>query len=811
MTVRSAILGVLLGLFVSTFTYFNDQVIRQTFFVGNHLPISVFGFLVVIVLLVNPLLRRIRDKFALRPLEIAIIVAIGLASCGWPGSSFFRVFTGLVGLPGHLYNGKMAWQGQHAMSYVPGCSPFVGAAQVREADKLADDIARAAQGQQETPYGRLWATLPLEGRELVSMVHGGTASLKSERFHELVDNINTCIADTQFYDADAFAGVALPEAVRARVKAFEQGSLSERDIQFLNRALLVAALPDHILPVPEGSGVLLENGSGEAPAVVSLIQGLGKGELRGMAGTLLRSWWPVIRFWGGLALLMGLAVVCVVVIVQPQWKNELLPYPTAYFVREFAERDPNRSLPHVAGSRLFWYGFAVVLALHLINGLQAWFPQSVKIPLTFDFVPLNTLFPVASWEILHFLLRPTVVPTVVAFTFFLSTQVSFSVGISPVVYAMVFSVLVHNGIAVSNNATGLHNFPMMRFGAYLGSAVMVFYIGRRYYLAVLSSAFLLRRHEEAPRMAVWATRVLVVSVLGALVLLQGNGLDWQLGVVAIATVLVCFLIMTRINAETGIFFNQPSWMPVMVMTAVFGMQSLGPTAFFMLFMLSMVFSFDLRESIMPFVANGLHMATRRERRLPTFRVVAVVGAVVLLGFVASLGATLYFQYRHGLNFADAFATKGAAPMPMDKMTAAVSELSAYGELNASVDVSGFGRLGSMRPNMASVGWIAIGVVLVVVCSALRTRYAWWPIHPVLFLVWGTYFPCKYLGFSILLGWALKTLVVRFAGAKGYHAVKPVMFGVIAGELSAGLFWIIVGTLYFFITGKVPTSYAIFHT
>jgi hypothetical protein len=65
------------------------------------------------------------------------------------------------------------------------------------------------------------------------------------------------------------------------------------------------------------------------------------------------------------------------------------------------------------------------------------------------------------------------------------------------------------------------------------------------------------------------------------------------------------------------------------------------------------------------------------------------------------------------------------------------------------------------------------------------------------------------GPSFLLGWAIKAGVVRTTGARGYHAVKPFMVGVIAGELLSGLLWMMIGAAYYFSTGKSPASYAIF--
>ena len=54
MTFRYVIAGLLGAAFIGGFTYFNDNIMRQPLLIGNHMPHSVYGALVVFVLLVNP-------------------------------------------------------------------------------------------------------------------------------------------------------------------------------------------------------------------------------------------------------------------------------------------------------------------------------------------------------------------------------------------------------------------------------------------------------------------------------------------------------------------------------------------------------------------------------------------------------------------------------------------------------------------------------------------------------------------------------------------------------------------------------------
>jgi hypothetical protein len=54
------------------------------------------------------------------------------------------------------------------------------------------------------------------------------------------------------------------------------------------------------------------------------------------------------------------------------------------------------------------------------------------------------------------------------------------------------------------------------------------------------------------------------------------------------------------------------------------------------------------------------------------------------------------------------------------------------------------------------------------------------------------FPAGRLWFSFLVGWLIKTLVVRFGGAKGYTDGKVFFIGVILGDCIAAGFWLLMG-------------------
>lgn len=82
MTRRSVLLGLLGAALVCGASFLNDRVLRQTYLVGNNMPVSVYGTLILFLLFVNPLLR----KRHLSGGEMAVILALTLAACCLPGS-----------------------------------------------------------------------------------------------------------------------------------------------------------------------------------------------------------------------------------------------------------------------------------------------------------------------------------------------------------------------------------------------------------------------------------------------------------------------------------------------------------------------------------------------------------------------------------------------------------------------------------------------------------------------------------------------------------------------------------------------------
>ncbi len=824
---RAIILGLLLGLAVSAATYFNDYQIRQTMLIGNHFPISIFGAAVILLLVVNPLLRLLGPGWTLRGGEIAIIVAVALAACGWPGSGFFRGYDTIVGLPAHWMKTKPGWQSQELMSYVPGGSPRLAPGHVQD---WPETVRWLASGEGEaggaSEAGPVWSRLSEATR---SMVRRSAAGLESSRALEGADEgrllraINAELIEpigdgalwrlasdepgvaAALADADAMRARAPPDATAdsPEMAGFYVRE-AEHAVRHANRAALVSLAPEGaLLPAPSGEGVLVASGRADPYVVDTLLQGRETDPL-GVAELPWGAWWPTLRLWWTLALLLGFAALCLTLIVHPQWsRRELLAYPVARFVEEVSERQEGKTLPVVARSPMFWGALVAIMAVHSLNGLHAWYPTLPHISMELDLQGLKALFPTGSRvPVTDRLWMPRVYPSVVAFSFFLTTVVSFSLGISTLAFMLLGTLMLSSGMAVEVRLEDSNRLNLLRFGAYVGMFLIILYTGRRYYVRVAAGMVGLPRGEETPGYAIWAGRGLALTLLGSVLVLKTSGLGWGASAALVALAILIMVVMTRIVVETGAFFMQPHWMPSGVLAGLFGFDYLGPTSFIVLSIASLLMVGDPRETLMPYLANALRVADRAGNTPPT-RIAPWMGVMILAGFLVAGTTTLYVQYRFGLSRVAEWTKTTLPTMSFNQLEQFAAEAAATGTL-----ASATAGEGAFAPVEGVYPWALAGLVLVVATAAARMRLAWWPIHPVLFLVWGTY-PINHFAFSFLLGWLMKSVVVRTMGVKGYHTIKPMVIGVIAGELLAGLLWTGIGMTYFFWTGTQPVVYPVF--
>ena len=678
MTLRAVLLGFLGAAIVNGFTYFNDHVMRQSLFVSSHMPVSIYGGLILFVLLINPLIFRFIKRYAFSAKELMVIIAITLASAGIPGSSLMRNFTNSINLPYH-YN--------------------------------------------KTKTGR-----------------------KEENVLEMA-------------------------------------------------------------PKKMMTGV----GDNEGEVVSGFFQGMSVGNKNiPISKVPWSAWKRPMKFWIPLLLSLWIALVGLSLIIHRQWtQHELLPYPIAAFANSLLPKE-DKSKNSIFSNKLFWLGAGIVFCIHMNNYLYVWFPRhAVQIPLIFDFTPFVKLSKIfergGGWflQIKFYFIA-------IGIAYFLTTDVSLSLGIGPIIWVFVNGILLTYGISMGAALEGHHwiiNVKLQTFlqwGSYLGVFLSIIYIGRLYYSSVFLKAFFLRSKETVEKYAVWGARAFIVFFILFVIQLTFIGLDWQLSFLYAAITVIIYLVMSRILAETGLYFILPYLYTCVLIWGMFGIQSLGPKVIVIMSILTMAVLVDPRETLMPFIVNSLRLLDLQKIKIGKTTIYFIIA--IFLGVAIAVPMTLYLQYNYGTDKADGWTHWGPR-MPFQNALYAKQRLKAQGLLERTEKISGWERFKSISPNKSCMIAMAIGFILVIVFNSLRLRFPRFPLHPVMFLIWWSWANRMYFS-SFLIGWLIKVIVMKYGGIKLFQKVKPFMVGIIAGEVTAAMMPMIVGIIYYLITGEMARSFRI---
>jgi hypothetical protein len=500
---------------------------------------------------------------------------------------------------------------------------------------------------------------------------------------------------------------------------------------------------------------------------------------------------PALTWGVFLAALFG-ALLCLVAIVRRQWfENERLPFPLAtIYLSLVDEPQPGRYFSRTLATRSFWIAITLIFFIHLWNGAAQYLPQHFpRIPVWYD---LSNVLTEPPWAYADFKLKNAAVFfTVVGVTYFLPGAIAFSL--------WAFFLLEQARHMVLGTLSGdptVYGWQDEHFGGILAFAAVVLWIGRRHWRLVVAQALRGARPGE-PRgryapypLALWGLLCCCIVMAGWLV---AAGSTVTGACVMVAMLLLLFIIITRIIAETGLVLGQLQvglYRPWQLL-AIYGWTDAVPLKTFYLTALVNGQFYDFREVLSVYASHGLKVADqtmlpatsddddsaadrRRGRRL-----IALMALALLVGYAVSFTSTLWTEYRYA-------ATRDvSARAPINDWGTDISPK------RQILDPTQQYGAGDYHVGYSPAGHVAFGFAFTTLLGFLRLRYAWWPLHPVGYLMVGTY-PEQHLWLSIFLGWAAKAVIVRLGGSRLYTHAKPFFLGLIVGESMAAGFWLVMG-------------------
>lgn len=493
--------------------------------------------------------------------------------------------------------------------------------------------------------------------------------------------------------------------------------------------------------------------------------------------------------WGILiAALLG-AALFLAAIFRRQWvHHERLSFPLATIPLELmAAPDAGKWYNALWRNPVLWTGVAIPVLVYLLAGLHGIFPGVPFINMQYD---VRDAFTERPWDALPaHLTQAQVYFAVVGVCFFVPSEVAFSLWLF---------VVANGAMLVIFSRSNFHP------GQQENTRAMGIYVA--YFFGLL---WLARGHLKTVMIAAWRNspraedeplsyRAMFIGWVGCMVVawvwLMVVGMSPAMAAILLFAGTMLVTLMARIVAETGLFFVGPVFWPNQIFSSLLGKGLVGVKSFFWTETISRIFYADLRETLMPFAANSLRMASEIKtppadsesgaaaparqpdsaggsERVRWFR---WLFAALLLSLLVSGAVTHYLSYTNGRSGMDHWASE---IVPREGLR----------------ETYQFAHSPPETPLSTSWGHFVAGGVMAVVLMVGRVMWAGWPLHPIGLVLMDSG-PMKIMWFSIFLGWAAKKLLLKYGGAAVFRRARPFFIGLILGEIMSAGGWMIVGLL-----------------
>ncbi len=229
--------------------------------------------------------------------------------------------------------------------------------------------------------------------------------------------------------------------------------------------------------------------------------------------------------------------------------------------------------------------------------------------------------------------------------------------------------------------------------------------------------------------------------------------------------------LTRVVVEGGLLFVQQGWTGLGTFAQLMNSgpgtwlppNVLVPGAF-----LQHAIMHDFRGFLLPSYVQGFKLA--HDQKLAKRPLLLLIIAVIAVTLPMGVLMRVKLGYDAGaLGFHSWFATGGAQQPAFTSNTLMVS------------------------PNDMSWtnwGFMFAGMAFTWLMMAARSRFAWFPLHPLGYLV-NLGYAMNTLWFSVFMGWLFKIVITRYGGVDSYRKVIPLFLGLALGDVSMMLFWLII--------------------
>lgn len=488
------------------------------------------------------------------------------------------------------------------------------------------------------------------------------------------------------------------------------------------------------------------------------------------------AWLSPLLLWGLFIVLSYMVMLFLINIISRQWiHNERMNFPLLKVPEMMAKAVNEGTAGDFFFNRFLLTGLTIPIFLHLVNGLNLYYPTIPAIPTIFLAGPYFS----ESGLLTGFQkLKIYLYPSFIGFAFLTSRQISFSFWFFFLGGCLLFGVLNLLGYSIPVSELGVTFGPtlarpeeMQMIGAYGVFFLFLVWLARLHLLDVCKQSLFLS--PPSPTRSEWFD--VRISFWGAVI---GFALiiTWyiKLGMAPVTAVLVVgafFMIMlvaTRIICQGGLAYFTLTAAPTDGMIAIFGAKIFSGAGALLAGMSQKVLFVDLRESLLPSLLHGRQL---HQYKQPALLLVAGLACTIVASMIASIMAMMTLCYRYGIR-----------ELQLDWATRTTATV--YENIYRLVALDTV--TGQWVHSFALAG--ALVMLLLVVCYH---RLYWWPIHPIGYLT-AYSSAMRILWVSFFIGWACNALCMRYGGIVLFRRLQFFFIGLIIGDFLMGGSWAIIG-------------------
>ncbi len=487
------------------------------------------------------------------------------------------------------------------------------------------------------------------------------------------------------------------------------------------------------------------------PRVLSAYTGLAPGE-----ALPWYIWFRPFFWWLVGCLATVVATMCGTILFFKQWdEQERLAFPMSRFPVDVLETEDD-GIPTIFKDRLFWIGFAITAGIILYN-IGGYFAIALpKITLFDNFrtkeVQLGKYYPPLYLRIQ---------PLLMGLAYLCPTDILFSIWTYNIFNTFKIGILNRTGFTVgvagqpaeAGAISGLESN-----GALFMLVGWSIWVSRRHLRDTIRRALGPREDDSGSPIsyrAAWVGWILSVVIL--LGWMNAIGISFLASVLQLTFLFVCYFGISKYAAATGFTFITPAGgKGYGIITSITGTAWLSPASQSMLQLLqgNMFLGATVRTT---FVVAFPHMFKMLGKNLWRYRAIWIVMVLAYcFGFAAAAGSRIHQAYDLG-------GLNGLLhPNSMDSLARRIPFIE--------------GTKVHFFDHQKLAVWL-VGAGEAALLTLLRSRFTWWPIHPVAIA-----FPERRYVFAIFLIWAIKASVLRFGGVALYRRSMPFWYGAIFGYL-----------------------------